>query len=380
MFVMAMKGEESLGKFDEFSIIAIGGVIFIAIFLLAFSTPSEFPPTVRPLEVKMSLDPGAYETFVVNISGRVTGVNITVSGQVAGWVEPSRTDIGALRDTISVPVTVSVPGDAQAGVYRATLTVSGKEGSTDVPVTITVSPVKKLSSRTLSMGDFRVAYLSGSRAADTHGSAFLTKSYLYEKPLNLVGVIEPEELAILTGASVRFIVEDTNSYGPIVVNQNGRQIFRELVGPGEVIVPLNMSDMKRSTTVSIKADNPGLFFWAENVYSVRDVSLEIEYRGKVDKQFNFTLSSDEYRRFDHLQLVYNVGDATAPLPPMRVILNGQTIYEDEPPLTSLNVNIARDVFGSPIRLAEKNTMTFTFDREASYDLTDVTLIVYYRAV
>lgn len=379
MSVMAMKGEESMGKFDEFSIIIIGGVIFIAIFLLAFSTPSEFPPTVRPLDVKMSLDPGAYETFVVNISGRVTGVNVTVSGQIAGWIEPSRTDIGALREATSVPVTVSVPGDAQAGVYRGTLTVSGREGSTDVPVTVTVSPVKKLSSRTLSMGDFRVAYLAGSRAADTYGSAFLTKSYLYEKPLNLVGVIEPEELAILTGASVSFVVDDANNYGPILVTQNGRQVFRELVGPGEVIVPLNMSDMRRSTAVSIRADNPGLFFWAENVYSIRDVSLDIEYQGKVDKQFNFTLSSDEHRRFDHLQLVYNVDDSTAPLPPMRITLNGQTIYEDEPPLTSLNANIARDVFGAPIALAEKNTMTFTFDREASYGLTDATLIVYYRA-
>jgi hypothetical protein len=379
MFVMAMKGEESIGKFDEFSIIIIGVVIFIATLLLAFSTPGEFPPKVRPLEVKIAIDPGAYETFVVNISGRVTGVNITVSGQIASWIQPSRTDIGALRESVSVPVTVSVPGDAKAGVYRGTLTVSGKEGSTDVPIIVTVSPVKKLSSRTIPIGDFRVAYLAGSRAADTYGNAFLTKSYFYEKPLNLVGVIEPEELAILTGAYVRFIVEDTNNYGPIIVMQNGRQIFRELVGPGEVIVPLNMSDMKRSTAVSIRADNPGLFFWTENVYSIRDASLEIEYRGKVDKQFNFTLSPDEYRRFDHLQLVYNVKDSTAPLPPMRITLNGQTIYEKEPPLTSFNVNIERDVFDQPIILSDKNTMTFTFDREASYSLSDATLIIYYRS-
>jgi len=115
------------------------------------------------------------------------------------------------------------------------------------------------------------------------------------------------------------------------------------------------------------------------VYSVRDVSLEIDYQGRVDKVFNFTLSPEEYKKFDHLQLVYNVDEATSPLPPMRVSLNGQTIYEDAPPTTSFNVNIARDIFGSPITMSEKNIMVFSFSQEASYTLSDATMIIYYRS-
>ncbi|MBI4894280.1 MAG: hypothetical protein HY833_00915 [Candidatus Aenigmarchaeota archaeon] len=377
---MAMKGDDSFGgKFDEFSIIAVGAIIFIGILLLAFSTPSEFPPTVRPLEVKMSLDPGSYESFVFNISGKVTGVNITTSGEIADWIQLSETDIGALRDKKSITATVNVPGIASPGTHRGIVTVWGKEGKADIQVAITVSSVKKLTSKTVPMGDFRVAYLAGSRALDTFGSTFVTKSYLYEKPLNLVGVIEDEEMPILTGASVRFIVEDANNYGPVIVTQNGRQIFSEVVGPGEVIVPLNMSDLRRSNTVTVRAENPGLFFWAENVYSIRDVSLDIDYQGRVDKVFNFSLSPEEYKKFDHLQLVYNVDESTAPLPPMRISLNGQTIYEDAPPVTSFNVNIARDIFGSPIAMSDRNSMVFSFAQEASYTLSDATMIVYYRS-
>lgn len=375
-----MKGDDSFGgKFDEFSIIAVGAIIFIGILLLAFSTPSEFPPTVRPLEVKMSLDPGSYESFVFNISGKVTGVNITTSGEIADWIQLSETDIGALRDKKSITATVNVPGIASPGTHRGIVTVWGKEGKADIQVAITVSSVKKLTSKTVPMGDFRVAYLAGSRALDTFGSTFVTKSYLYEKPLNLVGVIEDEEMPILTGASVRFIVEDANNYGPVIVTQNGRQIFSEVVGPGEVIVPLNMSDLRRSNTVTVRAENPGLFFWAENVYSIRDVSLDIDYQGRVDKVFNFSLSPEEYKKFDHLQLVYNVDESTAPLPPMRISLNGQTIYEDAPPVTSFNVNIARDIFGSPIAMSDRNSMVFSFAQEASYTLSDATMIVYYRS-
>jgi hypothetical protein len=377
---MAMKGDDSFGgKFDEFSIIAVGAVIFIGIVLLAFSTPSEFPPTVRPLEVKMSLDPGSYESFVFNISGKVTGVNITTSGEIAGWIQLSETDIGALRDKKSITATVNVPGIASPGTHRGVVTVWGKEGKADIQVAITVSSVKKLTSKTVSMGDFRVAYLAGSRTLDTFGNTFVTKSYLYEKPLNLVGVIESEEMPILTGASVRFIVEDANNYGPVIVTQNGRQIFSEVVGPGEVFVPLNMSDVRKSNTVTIRAENPGLFFWAENVYSIREASLDIDYQGRVDKVFNFSLSPEEYKKFDHLQLVYNVDEATAPLPPMRVSLNGQTIYEDVPSITSFNSNIARDIFGSPIAMSDKNSMVFSFAQEASYTLSDATMIIYYRS-
>lgn len=375
-----MKGDDSFGgKFDEFSIIAVGAVIFIGILLLAFTTPSEFPPTVRPLDVKMNLDPGSYESFVFNVSGKVTGVNITTSGEIASWIQLSETDLGALRDKKSVTATVNVPGIASPGTHSGIITVWGKEGKSDIKVTIVVSSVKKLTSKTIPMGDFRVAYLAGSRALDTFGNTFVTKSYLYEKPLSLVGLIEGEEMPILTGASVRFIVEDANNYGPIIVTQNGRQIFSEVVGPGEVIVPLNMSDLRRSNTVTVRAENPGLFFWAENVYSIREGSLDIDYQGRVDKVFNFSLSPEEYKKFDHLQLVYNVGEATAPLPPMRISMNGQVIFEDTPPVTSFNSNIARDIFGSPMVMSDRNSMVFSFAQEASYTLSDATMIVYYRS-
>ncbi len=375
---MAMKGQFERLKFDEFSLVILGGIIFIGIFLLAFSTPPEFPPKVSPALITLSLDPGSFETFTINISGKISGVNITTSGDIATWILPSKTELGLLKEKESVPVTVSVPSSASAGTRKGKLIVQSREGRDEVEVTVVVSAFKRVTSRTLGIGDFKVSYLSGSRNLDSQGETFVSKSYLFEKPLNLVGIVNEEELPVLVGGTVSFIVEDTNNYGPIIVTQNGREIFREVVGPGEVIVPLNITNMRRSNTITVRADAPGIFFWAENLYSIRDVSLDISYEGSVPKVFNFTLAPEEYKKFDRVQITYNVKGATPSLPPLKISLNGQTLYSNTPPLTTFNQQFSRDVFGNIINVGEKNTLKFSFDQEASYDLADATLVVFTR--
>ncbi len=376
---MAMKGQFDKLKFDEFSLVILGGVIFLGILVLSFTTPSEFPPKVAPLAVTLNLDPGSYETFNINVSGKITGVNVSATGEIANWMQISKTDLGILKEKEVVPVTISVPGIASAGTHRGKIVVLSKEGRAEVDVTVIVSAVKRLASRSIPIGDFKVSYQTGVKTLDSHGETFVSKSYLYEKPLNLVGVVEDDVLPILTGGSVRFVVEDSNNYGAVVVSQNGRDIFSEVVGPGEVVVPLNISDVGGSNAITIRADNPGIFFWAENVYGIRDVSLDIAYSGSIPKTFDFALVPDEYRKFDHLQLTYSVTDNTPQLPPMKITLNGQTVYFDTPPTTSFNQNFERDVFGGIIGVNERNTMTFSFNQEASYEISGATLTVFNRA-
>jgi len=373
-----MKGSAPL-KFDEFGLIMVGAVIFIGILALGFTTPSEFPPRLSPAEVKMSLDPGSYESFTFNISGRVSGVNVSFGGQIADWMSTDVYDYGALTRTTPVKVRVNVPTTATAGTYKGNVIVSGKEGVSDIGVTVTVSAVKRLESKTYQIGDFRAAYVDDVRLLGEAAQAYVSKSYLYERPLGMVGILEAHEVPIAAGGIVRFVVEDTNNYGDVIVVQNGREIFSETVGPGEVIVPLNASDIRKSNSISIRAENPGIFFWTENVYSVRDAALEVYLTGAVDKSFNFSLVPDQYNRADHVQIVFNVDGHSEPLPQMKIWLNGRTIYQDVPPTGSFNKNIAADVFGSPLELTERNTLTFGFEQEADYQVSDAALIVYSRA-
>lgn len=374
-----MKGQFERMKFDEFSLVILGAIIFIGILLIAFSTPSEFPPRVSPASVTLNLDPGSSEVFYINITSGISEANVSTSGSIASWLQPAKTDLGVLKAKEVLPIVVSVPESATAGTRTGKIIVSGKEGRAEVDVTIVVSAVKRLTSRTLGIGDFKILYLSGSSTIAEHADTFVSKSYLFEKSVNIVGVIEDDKLPILNGGFVRFIVGDTNNYGPIVVTQNGREIFSEPVGPGEVIVPLNLTNLRRSNTIKIAADVPGIFFWAENLYSIRDISVEVSYRGGIPKTYNFTLTPNEQRKFDHLQLTYTVRGSTTSLPPMKIELNGQTIFFEKPPTTFFNRNFARDVFDLRLNVAERNSLAFSFDQEASYEVSDATLAVFSRA-
>lgn len=375
---MAMKGQKL--KFDEFSLVILGGIIFLGILVIGFSTPGEFPVRVTPTEVSLDLDPGSSASFDFNVSRKVSGVNASTSGSIASWITLSRYDIGATGDSIAtVTATVNVPESARSGVHTGKIVVLSREGRAEIDVRVSVSAVKQLTSRTFSMGDFRVSYSSGAETIGTHEGTFVSKSYLFEKPLQIVGLVDEEKLPILVRGTVRFVVEDTNNYGPIIVTQNGQQIFSELVGPGEVVVPMNMSNMRRSNTIRIESGAPGFFFWAENLYNIRDVSVDISYEGPVSKTFSFGLTPQEFGKFDSVQITYVAGTASPALPPMRIDLNGQTAFFEVPPRTVFNRKVSRDIFGAPFSVGERNNVTFSFGDEASYEVTDARLTVFSRA-
>lgn len=373
-----MKGQFEKLKFDEFGLVILGGIIFIGILAISFSTPAEFPPKVSPTTIKLNMDPGSFDTFNVTINGKISDVNVSTSGEIADWLLPSRTDLGNLKEKVSVPITISVPSTAAGTTKKGKVVVRSHEGQADVEVTIVVSALKKLTSRSFLLGDFNVSYVVTAKTLDAKGSTFVSKSYLFEKPLSLVGVLSEDEVPIVSGARVRFIVEETNNYGPIIVTQNGREVFRQSVGPGEVVVPLNVSDIRKSNTIRITADAPGAYFWAENIYSIRDVSLDAALQGSIPKVFNFALVPEEYKKFDHVQMTYSVRGATANLPPLRISINGQDAFFGQAPISSFNQNFNRDVFGNFLQMGPQNSIVLSFDQPGIYQVGDASLTIFTR--
>lgn len=367
-------------KFDEFSLVLIGGIIFLGIVAIAFTTSSEFPPKVSPATVSLTLDPGGFETFDINVTGKITEVNISTSGEIASWILPTRTDLGAIGGRDTVPITLSVPTTATPGAHTGKIIVRSKEGKAEVDVTVTISSVKKLSARTVPLGEFKTGYFVGSRELAARDKSFVSKSYLFEKPVNMLAELTAEEVPIITGGAVRFVIDDTNNYGAIIVTQNGREIFKEVAGPGQVVAPLNISEMRKSNTISIRADYPGIFFWAENLYGISNVSVDASFKGALKKEFNFTLVPEEYTRFDHVQITYTVKSASANLPPMKITLNDKTIFFGVPPRTTFNREFSRDTFGGVVSMGPTNTLSFSFDQESSYEISGATLAVFSRAV
>lgn len=365
-------------KFDEFGLVIMGAIIFLGIMAVALTTPTEFTVKVTPAEITLNADPGSFQTFNITLSNKVTNVNISTSGEIADWLIPSRTDIGDIREKTVVPITVSVPSTAAGLVKKGRIVVKSSNGEADVAVTIVVSAVKKLTSRTFGVGDFNVSYVAGTKTLDSKDTTFASKSYFYEKPVTLNGQLSDDEIPIVSGGAVKFFVDGANDYGPIVVSQNGQNIFSETVGPGQVIVPINKTDLRAYNTFTIRADNPGLYFWTENVYSLSTVKLDVDYNGPVRKTFNFTLVPEEFSKFDHIQITFDTLGATQNAPPVRILLNGQPIYLAKPS-AGLNQNFDVDSLGGFIRVGAQNSLVFGIDQPGQYQLGGATVTIFTRA-
>lgn len=363
-------------KMDEFALVLLAGVILIGMLMIIWTTPLEPLPTVDPLSVSLSMLNGTSSSFNLNISGRITNVTLSATGAISTWIKFGKNNFD-VSEYVIVPVYISVPKTATAGTYKGNIIVRSTGGEKIVSVLVEVSTMKKIASRSISLGDFTVSYTAGTRVLDSKEATFVSKGYFSEKVISLFGLVSDEELPTLTGASIQIIVSETNSLGNLIVIFNGQEVFNERVGIGEVLVPVNVNLIKKSNSIVIKAGNPGFVFWANTVYKFSIVKFTISFKGAFSKEIQFALSESEISNFDHFQLSYRVKDYSVSLPKLTIKINQQTIFREKPDLTIFNRNFEKDMVGYALILSKNNTISFSFEEEAFYDIADVVLTVFY---
>jgi hypothetical protein len=136
--------------------------------------------------------------------------------------------------------------------------------------------------------------------------------------------------------------------------------------------------IERSNIVTIKAGSPGWMFWSSAVYDIKYAKFNLDYEGIFTQAFNITLTKNEVDNFKRFNLFYRVKDYTQPLPELLIKVNNQVVYWSRPPLLILDRQFDEDMFGNPLFLNEgTNTVTFMFESNAAYAVTDAILTVEY---
>lgn len=369
-------------KMDEFAFVLLAGIILISILMFAWTTPSELPPKVAPSSIDIETTPGSVEKFPLNISGKkLTDVQLSASGDMATWVRFSKNNFDVSKFEI-VEIKVSVPKTAGIKTYKGTIKILSKDGSETIPVTVIVQKevVKALESRNVQLGDFFVGFTSGSKDLDSRQNVQVHKGYFSERSVNLVGSLTDKELSILKGASIVIVVEDTNKLGNLMVSLNDNEVFNKNIGTGEIVIPLDKSLISKTNVVNIKADAPGFVFWTNTLYQLRSAKLVVDLEGSFSKELAFQLRPNEVSNFDNLRLAFRVQDFTPPLPELTIQLNGQTMYQAEPTSTLFDEKFDNDINDNPLILNEgDSTILFSFDKEASYSVSNAVLTVFYKS-
>ncbi len=369
------------GKIDEFVFVLLAGVILIAILMVAWTTPTEVAPKVSPSSVDMTTVIGGVEAFTLNISGKLTGVRLTASGDIASWIKFTSNNFDVSKSTLA-EVKLTVPKTALLKTYTGLITVTSEGGSKTIPVTIVVEKevIRALESRNIVLGDFFVGFTSGSKDLDSRQSVQVEKGYFSERSVNMVGSLTEKEFSILQGGEVRLVVEDSNKLGNLIVLFNDAEIFNKKVGPGEIAIPIRKNSINKTNVVNIKAENPGFIFWATTLYQLRSAKLSAGLDGSFSKETSFRIRSAEAANLDSIRLAYKVEDFSSDLPELTIRLNDQIIFKEKPSTTSFDKKFETGILGDSIILNEgDNKLFFSFDEEASYSVTNAIVTVFYKS-
>ena len=369
------------GAMDEFAFVLLAGVVLIGILMVAWTTPIELAPKASPSSIYLSTTPGSVEIVSLNISGKkLTDVELSALGDIANWVKFTKNSFDVSKFSV-VDIKITVPKNAAIKTYKGSIKISSEGGSAIVTVTVTVEKEgnRALESRNIQLSDFFVGFTSGSKILDSRQNVQVERGYFSERPINLVGSITDREFSILKSVSIRIVVEDSNKLGNLIVYLNDGEVFNKKVGAGEIIIPIDKKLLNKTNVVNIKTDTPGFIFWANSLYQLKSAEFIVDLEGSFAKELMFKLKSIEVSTFNSLRLAYKVEDFSTNLPELTIKSNDQTLYKSRPPTATFDEKFDKDIFEETISLNEgDNKLLFSFDREASYSVSNTILTVFYK--
>jgi hypothetical protein len=365
-------------RIDEFVFVLLAGIVMIVVLMVMWTIPTEAPPTVEPSSVSLTLLPGLLRQFSLNISGPITNVSLSASGEIANWISFSSMYFDSIPTYQLVPVYITVPTNTPIKTYRGVVRVSSTGGVKDVPIAINVQNITSVEflTHTFAVEDFSISFISGSKLLDMQSNVEVSKGYFSENSLNLVGVLEENELKNVINSYIRLVVSDTNKLGNLVVELNGQEVYNRPTDVGEVIIPVNISLLTRSNVAKIKATNPGWMFWANTVYRIREASFSVDFKGVTTKEVFLNLTSQEVSGFNHIK--FNSLISYEQPPRLRIKVNEQTVYLGKPPIYILDLWIDKDILGNNLALnVGSDKVVFTLESPGEVSFTNSVLTFNY---
>jgi hypothetical protein len=365
-------------KIDEFAYVLLAGLLLIVIMMIVWSAlPQELPPMVTPPSVSLSLSRGSSASFIFTINATAAKITLDPYGDIKDWLNFDK-NFFALGGSTDVKVTVVAPADVTEGVHTGYITVSSAGGNRTVYVNVNVLKFSATDiPHPIYFNDFTVSYTLGSDIIASKEDVDVAKGTFTNQPVSLVNDPLPDDkFSIVTSGFISIVVDDTNSGGNLIVELNGKEVFRRTVGSGEISIPLDKSQINKTNTVNLRTESPGWKFWMSTVYKIKSVKLGINYLGISSQEKTFSLDAIEVSNFRYARVTFRVKNYLLPQQNLVIKINNQTVYMDVPSVSIFREDFRDDIFGNPLSLnAGQNTLSFSLENEGFYDLGDVTLIV-----
>ncbi len=361
---------------DEFAFVLLAGLILIIILMVAWTSMPAAQLEVTPKTVSLAIEPGSSSSFTITLNGTAQNVTLYPIGEIRNWIffDKNNFDVSGVE---KVNVIITVPSSAVQKIYTGKIRINSTAGEKNVYISIntTKTPVVE-ASHSIYFGDFSISYSVGSETLASKENFEVSKGYFSDSPVNLVHeTLSDEKLNMITEGLISLVIDDTNSAGNLVIEFNGEVIFNKKVGPGSIEIPIEKSKIKKSNTITIRAELPGWKFWMNTVYKIRSVKFVISYQGANFKDFVFVLTENEVKNFKSGILSFRIKNYTLPLGDMTIEINNKLFYKGTPPLYIFSKEFT-SLTEVPLNVGS-NSITFSTEANSFYDIRDATLTIIY---
>jgi hypothetical protein len=360
-------------RIDEFAFVLLAGLILIIILTFGWTSMIQGVVEVSPTEKTLTVARGSSASFTIHLKGNATNVNLTGSGDIASWLSFDRNNFDVFTPT-DVQVTVSVPHNAQLKLYNGRIEIDFLGGKKTVSVTVNVSTVTitETTHRVFGPEDFTVSYSAGTETVSEKRSFTVEKGLFTDSYARFTGLLTDEKLSMVKEGFIDITVEDTNYLGNLIVEFNGEEVFNDKADLGKFSISLDKSQIQKTNRIAIKAASPGWKFWENNFYEIESAKFGIDFEGISFKDFSFTLDSVDVANFNSGRISFRVRNYDPNrLNDMTIKINDYTVFRGVPTLTYFSRTFGTEV---PLNVGS-NKISFSVERDAFYELADVTLTI-----
>lgn len=372
-------------EMDEFGWILIGALVFILIVTVVWLPSEEPTPVVDPSSVELNIVAGSATSFFITINGskagKMTNVTLTALDPICNWISFDRNKL-EIEESEKVRVNVIIPKGTTPGTYIGKIKVSSPGGETSVSLKINVVSITeaKIKSRPIFLGDVNVKYSVGSESLATWKDLEIARSYFTDSDLAVNISIPVQKLQITTDGYINLTIEEAKNVENLIIVFNGYTLLNIKVGTGTLIVPIDSSMIANKNSLVVYTVSPPWYnFWSKSAYKIKEMNFFVNYQDIMERERLFDLNDEEIVNFKYFRLTGRVDDYSTPLEEMEIKINNQLVYSNRPPLAFLNETFEKDILGNMLYFRNKdNVISFSFEKNAYYNLEDAFLIVYYR--
>ena len=352
---------------DEFAFVLLGALIFIGIMLIFWTTPQEVAPSIEPRTISLRIIPNTQKTITFKIIGNLSSINLEANGTLSQIISFSENNFNVNGEK-EVKAVLKAPIGYDR--YEGYIIARGKGGEDAVQVFVYVVPYLTLTSRSISINDFKVFYYGDEKIVDTKSDFVVEKSLFSSKEARLV--FSPERMDI-EEAKIKIIISGVRGSGYLVVKLNGNTILKKKAREGFEEVSFNKSDVREMNFITIEVENEGFGILSKTSYNIYEAKVIIKYKSSP-YSFELSLSPHEIDNFYSLEFSSVLVQQNNPAIEMRI--NNQKVFIGNLPISIFKINITKDLLGNELLLYPINNISISLLSEGEIYFSNNIIKVY----